>query len=156
MKERHWISLQFFLYLFYSRMHATGKCDTLGAFLLLAGLAILNGVSLASMKILFILVFIFSPPFCPPGSRRWPAYGRFSVYWKLPGGSFCRGLFLSFHLLGDHGPYLSLPNLVSKRKGIPKCRIPVLTHACLGRLLLVDRGPSSLQHLWDPGRWCFG
>lgn len=51
---------------FYTRMHATGKGDTLGAFLLLAGMAIYNldhGFSLAailvSIKIMFIALFIF-------------------------------------------------------------------------------------------------
>ncbi len=44
---------------FYSRMHATGKCDTLGALLVLTGLAIYNGFNLVSLKIIFIVVFIF-------------------------------------------------------------------------------------------------
>lgn len=51
---------------FYTRMHATGKGDTLGSLLVLAGLAIFNlidGVSvdalLISLKIIFIAVFIF-------------------------------------------------------------------------------------------------
>ena len=50
---------------FYTRMHATGKGDTLGAMLLLAGMALYNlhgGISLASvlvsLKILFIALFI--------------------------------------------------------------------------------------------------
>jgi multicomponent Na+:H+ antiporter subunit G len=51
---------------FYSRMHATGKGDTLGTILTLAGLALYNldsGFSLAnilvSIKLLFIGVFWF-------------------------------------------------------------------------------------------------
>ena len=51
---------------FYSRMQATGKGDTLGAFLSLIGLALYNlgdGFSLAailvSIKIMLIAVFIF-------------------------------------------------------------------------------------------------
>ncbi len=51
---------------FYTRMHAAGKGDTLGALLVLAGLALYNldhGFSVAailvSIKILFIAVFIF-------------------------------------------------------------------------------------------------
>ncbi len=51
---------------FYTRMHAAGKGDTLGAFLTLAGLALYNlhhGFSvdaiLMSIKILLIAVFIF-------------------------------------------------------------------------------------------------
>ena len=44
---------------FYCRMHATGKCDTLGALLSLTGLALYNGFNLVSLKIIFIVVFIF-------------------------------------------------------------------------------------------------
>ena len=44
---------------FYCRMHATGKCDTLGALLVLLGLAIFQGCNLVSLKILLIAVFIF-------------------------------------------------------------------------------------------------
>ena len=44
---------------FYCRMHATGKCDTLGALLALLGLAVYNGFNLVSLKIIFIVVFIF-------------------------------------------------------------------------------------------------
>ena len=52
---------------FYARMHATGKGDTLGAFLIFLGLALytlLNGgfdlaSILTSIKIMFIAVFFF-------------------------------------------------------------------------------------------------
>lgn len=44
---------------FYCRMHATGKCDTLGALLSLTGLAVYNGFDLISLKIIFIVIFIF-------------------------------------------------------------------------------------------------
>ncbi len=51
---------------FFSRMHATGKGDTLGAVLTLAGLALYNldggfslGNVLVSMKLMFIAVFWF-------------------------------------------------------------------------------------------------
>jgi multicomponent Na+:H+ antiporter subunit G len=44
---------------FYCRMHATGKCDTLGALLALLGLVVYNGFNLVSLKIIFIVVFIF-------------------------------------------------------------------------------------------------
>ena len=43
----------------YTRMHAAGKCDSLGALLVVSGLAVHHGVSLESAKILFIAVFIF-------------------------------------------------------------------------------------------------
>lgn len=51
---------------FFSRMHATGKGDTLGAVLTLAGLALYSldggfslGNVLVSMKLMFIVVFWF-------------------------------------------------------------------------------------------------
>ena len=44
---------------FYTRMHAAGKCDTLGVLLVLIGLAVYEGLSLASAKILLIAVFMF-------------------------------------------------------------------------------------------------
>jgi multicomponent Na+:H+ antiporter subunit G len=43
----------------YTRMHAAGKCDTLGSLLIVSGLAFYHGVSLDSAKIVFIAVFIF-------------------------------------------------------------------------------------------------
>lgn len=44
---------------FYCRLHATGKGDTLGVFLSLIGLAVYNGISLTSLKIVFVAVFMF-------------------------------------------------------------------------------------------------
>lgn len=50
---------------FYTRMHAAGKCDTLGSILLLLGLALFNlqdftfANVLVSLKILSILAFVF-------------------------------------------------------------------------------------------------
>ena len=44
---------------FYTRMHAAGKCDTLGILLVLVGLAILEGPTLTGVKIIFIGVFLF-------------------------------------------------------------------------------------------------
>ncbi len=43
---------------FYCRLHAMGKCDTLGVALLLGALAFAEGVSLVSVKILLIVVFV--------------------------------------------------------------------------------------------------
>ena len=43
---------------FYSRTHAVGKSETLGAMLLLVGLAIYNGWSVVSLKILLISLFV--------------------------------------------------------------------------------------------------
>jgi len=42
----------------YTRMHATGKCDTLGEVLILTGLIVYQGIDLVSMKMLFIIIFI--------------------------------------------------------------------------------------------------
>lgn len=44
---------------FYSRMHATGKSDTLGTLLSLMGLSLYAGFSLIAVKILFIALFVF-------------------------------------------------------------------------------------------------
>ena len=44
---------------FYTRLHAAGKCDTLGSLLMVTGLALHAGVTLASAKIIAIAVFIF-------------------------------------------------------------------------------------------------
>ncbi len=43
---------------FYSRMHATGKCDTLGEGLMLVALIIYGGATFISVKILFLMAFI--------------------------------------------------------------------------------------------------
>lgn len=44
---------------YWSRMHAAGKCDTLGSLLLLSGLTCYGGATFASVKILMIGLFIF-------------------------------------------------------------------------------------------------
>jgi multicomponent Na+:H+ antiporter subunit G len=44
---------------FYTRLHAMGKCDTLGVTLMLVGLAVYEGWSLGSVKLLLISVFIW-------------------------------------------------------------------------------------------------
>jgi multicomponent Na+:H+ antiporter subunit G len=43
---------------FYTRSHALGKSDTLGSILILGGLAIYEGFTLSSFKLLLILFFI--------------------------------------------------------------------------------------------------
>ena len=43
---------------FYTRIHASAKIDSLGVALTLVGLAVYIGLSLASVKIIFIAVFI--------------------------------------------------------------------------------------------------
>lgn len=42
-----------------TRMHATTKCDTLGAGLIILGVIVVLGFSLASLKALLILAFIW-------------------------------------------------------------------------------------------------
>jgi multicomponent Na+:H+ antiporter subunit G len=44
---------------FFTRLHATGKGDTLAVLLSLLGVAVYNGFSLTSVKIVFIAVFMF-------------------------------------------------------------------------------------------------
>ena len=44
---------------FYTRMHAIGKSDTLGALLSVLGVACLLGWSLLALKFFFIALFIF-------------------------------------------------------------------------------------------------
>ncbi|MBI2860575.1 MAG: monovalent cation/H(+) antiporter subunit G [Chloroflexi bacterium] len=43
---------------FYTRIHAVGKSETLGAMLILGGLAIHNGLAISSLKIIVVLVFV--------------------------------------------------------------------------------------------------
>jgi multicomponent Na+:H+ antiporter subunit G len=43
----------------YSRLHAASKSDTLGSVLSLLGLAVVLGVTTESMKLVFLLVFLF-------------------------------------------------------------------------------------------------
>jgi multicomponent Na+:H+ antiporter subunit G len=43
----------------FCRMHATTKCDTLGAGMILVGLMIFNGLSMISLKLFLILIFIW-------------------------------------------------------------------------------------------------
>ena len=44
---------------FYSRIHPAGKSDTLGQLLVLLGLIVHVGISLVTIKLFFIAVFIF-------------------------------------------------------------------------------------------------
>jgi multicomponent Na+:H+ antiporter subunit G len=44
---------------FFTRLHATGKGDSLAVFLSLMGLAVYHGFSLTSAKIVFVAVFMF-------------------------------------------------------------------------------------------------
>ncbi len=44
---------------FYTRVHATGKCDTLGEGMILVGLVLYEGMNLIAVKILLLVIFIF-------------------------------------------------------------------------------------------------
>ncbi len=43
---------------FYSRNHAVGKSETLGAMLILCGLAVYNGLEINTLKLIVIILFI--------------------------------------------------------------------------------------------------
>jgi multicomponent Na+:H+ antiporter subunit G len=43
---------------FYTRLHAMGKCDTLGVALMILGLALLEGFTLNGLKITLIIFFV--------------------------------------------------------------------------------------------------
>ncbi len=43
---------------FFSRTHATGKSDTLGVMLVLAGMAVFEGFTINSAKLLLVIVFV--------------------------------------------------------------------------------------------------
>ena len=42
----------------YTRLHAMGKSDTLGAVLSLTGLALIHGVGATGLKLAFVIVFV--------------------------------------------------------------------------------------------------
>ena len=44
---------------FYTRCHAASLTDTLGATLILVGLALQSGLDLVTVKLLFILIFVY-------------------------------------------------------------------------------------------------
>ena len=44
---------------FYTRAHASGKCDTLGEGLMLLGFILYEGATLVSVKLLLLIIFIF-------------------------------------------------------------------------------------------------
>ncbi|MBA5941924.1 MAG: monovalent cation/H(+) antiporter subunit G [Methanophagales archaeon] len=43
----------------YTRLHAATKCDTLGLGMIFAGIMLYEGATFASVKIMFIVIFIF-------------------------------------------------------------------------------------------------
>ncbi len=63
---------------FYTRLHAQGKCDTLGVSLMLGALALHQGFTLTSLKIVAILFFIV---LANPVATH--ALGRAALSWGL-------------------------------------------------------------------------
>ena len=59
---------------FYTRMHAAGKCDTLGSLLVFLGLAVYQGVDLTSAKMLLIGLFIFLTSPTATHAMAWAAH----------------------------------------------------------------------------------
>lgn len=48
---------------FYTRMHAIGKCDTMGQFFIILGCIVYEGLSFISIKLILVSIFyIFSIP----------------------------------------------------------------------------------------------
>ena len=43
---------------FYTRLHATSKCDTLGLTLMVAGVAVLMPLSLVTIKVLLVIILV--------------------------------------------------------------------------------------------------
>ena len=71
---------------FYTRMHAAGKCDTLGSLLVLTGLACYEGLHLTSFKLLGIALFIFiTSPTATQAMAR--AAQRHNIPWWTHGSS---------------------------------------------------------------------
>ena len=70
---------------FYMRLHPAGKADTLGASLLLTGLALLAGPTLLALKILLIEAFILMANPTATHAIARAAYRSGLPLWK-PGG----------------------------------------------------------------------
>lgn len=72
---------------FYTRAHAVGKAETLGSMLILMGLALYNGVSLVSVKLLLILLIIaVTNPTATHALTRAAVRSRLKI-WRARGGS---------------------------------------------------------------------
>ena len=67
----------------FTRMHAAGMIDTMGATLLLAGMALTSGLSLVSLKLLVLwLLFIFTSPVAGHALARAALYAGVRPYLK--------------------------------------------------------------------------
>lgn len=68
----------------YTRAHAAGKCDTVGSFAILAGLALVGGLGAADLKLalLAVLVVVTAPTAAHALARS--AYRRGVAPWRRP------------------------------------------------------------------------
>ncbi|MFN2321415.1 MAG: monovalent cation/H(+) antiporter subunit G [Trueperaceae bacterium] len=68
----------------YTRAHAAGKCDTVGSFAILAGLALVGGLDVADLKLvlLAVLVVVTAPTAAHALARS--AYRRGVAPWRRP------------------------------------------------------------------------
>ena len=68
----------------YARAHAAGKCDTVGSFAILAGLALMGGLDAADLKLalLAVLVVVTAPTAAHALARS--AYRRGVAPWRRP------------------------------------------------------------------------
>jgi multicomponent Na+:H+ antiporter subunit G len=67
---------------FYTRLHATGKCDTLGQILIIFGCMIYEGFSFITIKLLFVTLFyLFAGP-CSTHALMKAAYVTGVPVWK--------------------------------------------------------------------------
>lgn len=67
---------------FYTRAHASGKCDTLGEGLMLTGLMLYEGMTLVSVKLLLLVIFIYITSPTAVHALVNVAYDRGAIPWK--------------------------------------------------------------------------
>lgn len=70
----------------YTRAHAAGKCDTVGSFAILAGLALVGGLEVADLKLVLLvgLVVVTAPTAAHALARS--AYRRGVAPWRRAAG----------------------------------------------------------------------
>lgn len=67
---------------FYTRAHASGKCDTLGEGMMLIGFMLYEGLSLITVKLLLLVIFIFISSPTAVHALVNVAYARGVIPWK--------------------------------------------------------------------------
>jgi len=88
----------------YSRLHAAGVTDTMGAFLIIAGLGLQAGLTIIGFKLLLILIFLW---FTSPVSSH--ALGQSALY------SGRRPILAANHLTPDDERDFDLPHVDPKQ-----------------------------------------